>query len=70
MSRWFCLAVGTHAGLAGVRPAEPSRQVKEEVAVWQRRHWGTGQGRQGSARHFDYIHFNPGKHGYVSKPLD
>jgi putative transposase len=43
-----------------------SRQDKREVALWQRRFW-EHQIRDESdlQRHFNYIHYNPVKHGLV-----
>ena len=56
-------------GREGIR--NQSRQGKKEVAVWQRRYWEHMiRDDIDFTRHFDYIHFNPVKHGYVSKPLD
>ena len=48
-----------------------SRRGKREAAVWQRRYWEhTIRNDIDFARHVDYIHFNPVKHGYVSTPVD
>ena len=49
----------------------PSRAMKGEKAVWQRRSWEhTIRDQDDFSRHFDYIHYNPVKHGYVSAPKD
>ncbi len=46
-----------------------SRQEKSEVALWQRRYWEhTIRDGKDFVRHVDYIHVNPVKHGYASKP--
>ncbi len=43
-----------------------SRTRKGEKGVWQRRFWEhTIRDQNDYNRHFDYIHFNPVKHGYV-----
>lgn len=43
----------------------------KEVAVWQRRFWEhTIEGEDDFEAHFDYIHFNPIKHGYVERAAD
>ena len=48
-----------------------SRQRKREAAVWQRRFWEHRlRNEKDFRRHVDYIHFNPVKHGNVSKPID
>jgi len=49
----------------------PSRQHKQEKAVWQRRFWEHQiRDETDMARHIDYIHFNPVKHGLVRQPSD
>jgi putative transposase len=48
-----------------------SRIKKGEAAIWQRRYWEhTIRDEKDYERHFDYIHYNPIKHGLVSKPSD
>jgi putative transposase len=46
-----------------------SRVKRSEQAVWQRRFW-EHQIRDDDdfAKHVDYIHYNPVKHGYVNSP--
>ena len=44
---------------------------KNNVTLWQRRFWDhVIRNAEDHHRHMDYIHFNPVKHGYVSRPLD
>jgi putative transposase len=46
-----------------------SRQKRNESTVWQRRFWEHRiKDERDFARHMDYIHFNPVKHGLVQKP--
>jgi len=48
-----------------------SRQKKHEAAIWQRRFWEhTIKDEDDLENHLDYIHFNPIKHGYVTKAAD
>ncbi|OHB55619.1 MAG: hypothetical protein A2Y07_09690 [Planctomycetes bacterium GWF2_50_10] len=48
-----------------------SRISKREQGVWQRRFWEHHiRGEVDLARHIDYIHTNPIKHGLVEKPED
>lgn len=48
-----------------------SRRRTGEAAVWQRRFWEhVIRDDDDYARHLDYIHYNPVKHGHVSLPLD
>jgi putative transposase len=47
------------------------RNHKGEYALWQRRFWEhTIRDEKDFARHFDYVHFNPIKHGLVSRVSD
>ena len=41
--------------------------AKGERGIWQRRFWEHAIRDEGDyARHMDYVHFSPVKHGYVS----
>ncbi len=47
------------------------RARRGERGIWQRRFWEhTIRDEADLARHLDYIHFNPVKHGYVSRAGD
>ncbi len=42
-----------------------------EYVLWQRRYWEhTIRNAADLARHMDYIHYNPVKHGHVTKVMD
>ncbi|MCH9022693.1 MAG: transposase [Planctomycetes bacterium] len=48
-----------------------SRQRRREAAVWQRRFWEHQiRDEDDLQHHVDYIHFNPVKHGLVTKVAD
>ena len=48
-----------------------SMHTRKENGVWQRRFWEhLIRDENDYARHMDYIHFNPVKHGYVERPAD
>ena len=48
-----------------------SRHAKAERGIWQRRYWEhTIRDEADFARHVDYIHINPVKHGLVSRVRD
>ncbi len=48
-----------------------SNTSKREKGVWQRRYWEHAiRDDSDLSRHVDYIHFNPVKHGYVSRVGD
>jgi putative transposase len=45
-----------------------SRKAKHERGIWHRRFWEhVIRDERDYAKHVDYIHFNPVKHGYVDK---
>jgi putative transposase len=49
----------------------PGRNAKGEYGFWQRRFWEHKiHDENDFARHLDYIHFNPVKHGHVQKVCD
>ncbi len=48
-----------------------SKLAKREKGIWQRRYWEHAiRDDADLERHVDYIHFNPVKHGYVSRVSD
>ena len=45
--------------------------IKESLSLWQSRFWDhIIRGEEDLRRHFHYIHYNPVKHGLVSRPED
>ena len=59
----------THQLVAGGVPVV--RHHNGEYALWQRRFWEhTIRNEQDFERHIDYVHFNPVKHGLVSRARD
>jgi len=47
------------------------RHANGELALWQRRYWEhTVRDENDFARHVDYIHYNPVKHGLVTRVQD
>jgi putative transposase len=50
------------------KPISESRAAKRERGIWQRRYWEhTIRDEDDFARHVDYIHINPLKHGLVDR---
>ncbi|MGD0959878.1 MAG: transposase [Methylomonas sp.] len=48
-----------------------SREKRRERGIWQRRFWGhLIMNQEDYNRHFDYIHWNPVKHGWVTNVKD
>jgi putative transposase len=53
------------------QPRSNSRLNQRRRGVWQRRFWEhTLRDENDYARHFDYVHYNPVKHGYVERVRD
>jgi hypothetical protein len=53
------------------QPRSKSRVQQRRRGVWQRRFWEhTLRNENDYARHFDYLHYNPVKHGYVERVRD
>ncbi len=69
--RWSLIKSGFSRGL-NVTAARSARQiVKREKGIWQRRYWEHAiRDDADLARHVDYIHFNPVKHGLVARVRD
>ena len=52
-------------------PPNCARAAKREQALWQHRYWEhLLRDETDFARHMDYIHYNPVKHGYAVAPMD
>jgi putative transposase len=48
-----------------------SRHLRKELSLWQRRFWEhLIRDDDDYEKHFDYIHWNPAKHGYVTRVVD
>lgn len=51
--------------------SSPSRRKRHEGTLWQRRYWEhLIRDEADLARHLDYIHWNPVKHGWVQRVAD
>ncbi len=69
--RWSLIKSGFSRGLPGDEPRSRSKRVRRERGLWQRRYWEHAiRDDADLARHIDYIHFNPVKHGLVSRVCD
>jgi REP-associated tyrosine transposase len=69
--RWRLIKSVFSRGLPSGERISPSRSRKAERGIWQRRYWEhTIRDDADFARHFDYIHFNPVKHGHVDRARD
>ena len=69
--RWRLIKAAFSRGLPHGERVSTSRWRKRERGIWQRRYWEhTIRDEDDFARHGDYIHFNPVKHGYVGRVRD
>jgi putative transposase len=69
--RWSLIKVDFSRGLPANPDRSASKVAKREKGIWQRRFWEHAiRNDDDLSRHIDYIHFNPVKHGYVSRACD
>ena len=70
-TRWRLIKSHFSRSLPNTETISASRASKAERGIWQRRYWEhTIRDEVDYARHVDYIHFNPVKHGLASKVVD
>ncbi len=69
IKRLFSVCYLEKIGPGGIR--NDSRIKRKEAAIWQRRFWEHAiRDDIDLNNHFDYIHYNPVKHGLVSDPAE
>ena len=69
--RWRLIKSAFSHGLPRGERISTSRTGKGERGIWQRRYWEhTLRDQSDFARHLDYIHFNPVKHGHAARARD
>jgi len=70
-SRWSLFKSGFSRGLPPAHTRSVSKMAKREKGIWQRRYWEHAiRDDADFERHVDYIHYNPVKHGLVSRVAD
>ncbi|MDR0777084.1 MAG: transposase [Azonexus sp.] len=70
-TRWRLVKSGFSRNLPDTEKISPSRAARSERGIWQRRYWEhTIRDEADFARHTDYIHINPVKHGLVRRVRD
>jgi putative transposase len=70
-SRWSLFKSAFSCGLPAAGSRSVSKIAKREKGVWQRRYWEHAIRNDADLeRHVDYIHYNPVKHGLVSRVQD
>jgi putative transposase len=69
-TRWSLIKSGFSRGIERGDRSQ-SKVLKREKGIWQRRYWEhTIRDDADLDRHIDYIHFNPVKHGHVTRVAD
>lgn len=70
-TRWSLLKGHFSRAMPAGETISPSRRKRRERGGWQRRFWAhLIIGQDDYNAHFDYIHWNPVKHGYVRAVAD
>jgi putative transposase len=70
-TRWSLIKSGFSRHLAPARWRSASKLMKRDKGIWQRRYWEHAiRDDADFERHVDYIHFNPVKHGHVTRVRD
>lgn len=69
--RWSLIKSKFSRALPSGAERTASKIARREKGIWQRRYWEHAiRDDADLGRHVDYIHFNPVKHGYVSRACD
>jgi putative transposase len=69
--RWALIKAGFSRQLVKVETVSEARRRKRERGIWQRRYWEHQlRNETDLARHVEYIHINPVKHGHVKTAVD
>jgi len=67
--RWSLIKAGFSRSVGDTETIKLRRPERRERDIWQRRYWEhLIRNDEDLARHVDYIHFNPVKHGWVCSP--
>jgi putative transposase len=67
-TRWMLIKAGFSRRIPAGERRNKSRMTKGERGIWQRRYWEhVIRDERDYARHVDYVHYNPVKHGYVAR---
>ncbi|MGH8192168.1 MAG: REP-associated tyrosine transposase [Rhodanobacteraceae bacterium] len=70
-TRWLLIKAGFSRHIAPTEHINVSRATRGERGIWQRRFWEHLICDENDlARHVDYVHINPVKHGHASKASD
>lgn len=69
--RWALIKAGFSRAIPRAESVSASRRRKGERGIWQRRFWEHRiRDEADLARHVDYVHINPVKHGHAVRAAD
>ncbi|WP_296235992.1 REP-associated tyrosine transposase [uncultured Pseudomonas sp.] len=69
--RWKVIKFAFSKRLPATEMLSVNQQNRRERGIWQRRYWEhLIRDEDDYQRHFDYIHYNPLKHGHVARLAD
>jgi len=70
-NRWKAIKIRFARAIPATERRSPVRAARGERGIWQRRFWEHAiRDQTDYARHVDYVHFNPVKHGHVQRVVD
>ncbi|MEO6968999.1 MAG: transposase [Rhodanobacteraceae bacterium] len=70
-TRWALIKARFSRSIKAGERCSASRLRRRERGIWQRRYYEhVIRDDEGFARHFDYVHWNPVKHGWVERVAD
>jgi putative transposase len=70
-NRWKAIKIRFVQAIPDTERRSAVRAACGERAIWQRRFWEHAiRDETDYARHVDYVHFNPVKHGHVQRVAD
>ncbi|MBI2311668.1 MAG: transposase [Betaproteobacteria bacterium] len=65
-NRWKAIKIRFVQALPAVEHRSPAQVARGERGIWQHRFWEHAiRDEEDFARHLDYVHFNPVKHGWA-----
>ncbi len=69
--RWRLIKMGVSKGMPTTERRSAVRQRRGERGIWQRRFWEhLIRDEEDYRAHMDHVHFNPVKHGLVTRAMD
>ncbi|MEY4768661.1 MAG: hypothetical protein RL637_1300 [Pseudomonadota bacterium] len=70
-TRWMLIKQSFSRQIPKTERINKSRKTRSERGIWQRRYWEhLIRDDDDYEKHFNYIHYNPVKHGYVKQATE